>query len=88
MSAKEGLSRKGFIGAEFDTNVEIVENAVHYMVDVGKWTENRLLLRPEVYRICYAVASARGKEARLFHAINGAIHLASAPHHTVGYEEK
>lgn len=32
---KEGLSRvKGFIGAEFDTNVEITENGVHYMVDV------------------------------------------------------
>ena len=32
---KEGLSRvKGFIGGEFDTNVEIVENGVHYMVDV------------------------------------------------------
>ena len=32
---KEGLSRvKGFIGAEFDTNVEITENGVSYMVDV------------------------------------------------------
>lgn len=32
---KEGLSRvKGFIGAEFDTNVEITENGVRYMVDV------------------------------------------------------
>ena len=32
---KEGLSKiKGFIGDEFDTNVEIVENGVHYMVDV------------------------------------------------------
>ena len=32
---KEGLSRvKGFIGEEFDTNVEIVENGVRYMVDV------------------------------------------------------
>ena len=32
---KEGLKTvKGFIGAEFDTNVEIVENGVHYMVDV------------------------------------------------------
>lgn len=32
---KEGLPRhKGFIGEEFDTNVEIVENGVHYMVDV------------------------------------------------------
>ena len=32
---KEGLSKvKGFIGEEFDTNIEIVENGVHYMVDV------------------------------------------------------
>lgn len=32
---KEGLPKhKGFIGEEFDTNVEIVENGVHYMVDV------------------------------------------------------
>ena len=32
---KEGLSRvKGFIEAEFDTNVEITENGVRYMVDV------------------------------------------------------
>ncbi len=32
---KEGLNRvKGFIGAEFDTNVEITENGVRYMVDV------------------------------------------------------
>lgn len=32
---KEGMKpHKGFIGNEFDTNVEIVENGVHYMVDV------------------------------------------------------
>lgn len=32
---KEGLKKhKGFIGEEFDTNVEIVENGVHYLVDV------------------------------------------------------
>lgn len=32
---KEGLAKvKGFIGDEFNTNVEIVENGVHYMVDV------------------------------------------------------
>lgn len=32
---KEGLPKvKDFIGKEFDTNVEIVENGVHYMVDV------------------------------------------------------
>ena len=33
--SNEGLERtKGFIGEEFDTKVEIVENGVHYMVDV------------------------------------------------------
>lgn len=32
---KEGLEiHKGFIGGEFDTNVEIVENGVNYLVDV------------------------------------------------------
>lgn len=32
---KEGLPiHKGFIGEEFDTDIEIVENGVHYMVDV------------------------------------------------------
>lgn len=32
---KEGLNKhKGFIGEEFDTNVEIVENGVRYLVDV------------------------------------------------------
>ena len=32
---KEGLPQhKGFIGAEFDTDVEITENGIHYMVDV------------------------------------------------------
>lgn len=32
---KEGMPlHKGFIGEEFDTDVEIVENGIHYMVDV------------------------------------------------------
>ena len=32
---KEGMERvKGFIGEPFDTNVEIVENGVRYLVDV------------------------------------------------------
>lgn len=32
---KRGFKVKGFIGDAFDTNVEIVENGVHYMVDVA-----------------------------------------------------
>ncbi|MEI3524062.1 MAG: class I SAM-dependent methyltransferase [Anaerotignum sp.] len=32
---QEGMEReKGFLSAPFDTKVEIVENGVHYMVDV------------------------------------------------------
>lgn len=32
---KEGMAPfKGFIGEEFDTDVEIVENGVHYMIDI------------------------------------------------------
>ena len=50
---KEGLPKvKGFIGAEFDTNVEIVENAVHYMVDVENGQKTGFLCS----------VSARGKE--------------------------
>ena len=46
---KEGLPKvKGFIGEEFDTNVEIKENGVRYLVDVVNRTENRIFLRPEV----------------------------------------
>ncbi len=44
----EGMSPfKGFIGDEFDTNVEIVENGVHYIVDVkdGQKTGFFLLTR-------------------------------------------
>lgn len=59
---KEGLPKvKGFIGAEFDTNVEIVENAVHYMVDVENGQKTGFFLdqkynRLAMQRIC------KGKE--------------------------
>ena len=55
---KEGLSKvKGFIGDEFDTNVEIVENAVHYMVDVVNGQKTGFFLdqkynRLAMQRIC------------------------------------
>ena len=55
---KEGLPKvKGFIGAEFDTNVEIVENAVHYMVDVENGQKTGFFLdqkynRLAMQRIC------------------------------------
>ena len=55
---KEGLSKvKGFIGDAFDTNVEIVENGVHYMVDVANGQKNGFFLdqkynRLAMQRIC------------------------------------
>ena len=56
--AKEGLSKvKGFIGDAFDTNVEIVENGVHYMVDVANGQKTGFFLdqkynRLAMQRIC------------------------------------
>ena len=55
---KEGMEpRKGFIGEEFDTNVEIVENGVHYMVDVANGQKTGFFLdqkynRLAVQKIC------------------------------------
>ena len=55
---KEGLLKvKNFIGDEFDTNVEIVENGVHYMVDVVNGQKTGFFLdqkynRLAMQRIC------------------------------------
>jgi 23S rRNA (cytosine1962-C5)-methyltransferase len=55
---KEGLSKvKGFIGDAFDTNVEIVENGIHYMVDVANGQKTGFFLdqkynRLAMQRIC------------------------------------
>ena len=55
---KEGLPQhKGFIGEEFDTNVEIVENGIHYMVDVVNGQKTGFFLdqkynRRAMQRIC------------------------------------
>ena len=55
---KEGLSKvKGFIGDAFDTNVEIVENGVHYMVVVANGQKTGFFLdqkynRLAMQRIC------------------------------------
>lgn len=55
---KEGLAKvKRFIGEEFDTNVEIVENGVHYMVDVVNGQKTGFFLdqkynRLAMQRIC------------------------------------
>ena len=55
---KEGLPKvKDFIGEPFDTNIEIVENGVHYMVDVVNGQKTGFLLdqrynRLAMQRIC------------------------------------
>ena len=55
---KEGLAKvKGFIGEEFDTNVEIAENGVHYVVDVVNGQKTGFFLdqkynRLAMQRIC------------------------------------
>ena len=55
---KEGLApHKGFIGDEFDTNVEIVENGVHYIVDVVNGQKTGFFLdqkynRLSIQRLC------------------------------------
>ncbi len=55
---KEGMERvKGFMGAKFDTNVEIIENGVHYMVDVKEGQKTGFFLdqkynRQSIRSIC------------------------------------
>ena len=55
---KEGLPKvKGFIGEKFDTTVEIVENGVHYLVDVANGQKTGFFLdqkynRLAMHRIC------------------------------------
>lgn len=55
---KEGMERvKGFMGTEFDTNVEIIENGVHYMVDVKEGQKTGFFLdqkynRQSIRSIC------------------------------------
>lgn len=55
---QEGMERyKGFLGAPFDTKVEIVENGVHYMVDVQEGQKTGFFLdqkynRAAVGRLC------------------------------------
>ena len=49
---KEGLPKvKGFIGEEFDTNVEIIENGVRYMVDVVNGQKTGFFLDQKYNRI-------------------------------------
>ncbi len=55
---KEGMSRsKGFLGEPFDTNVEIVENGVRYIVDVKDGQKTGFFLdqkynRQAIHKLC------------------------------------
>ena len=55
---QEGMERsKGFIGAPFDTKVEIAENGVKYLVDVAEGQKTGFFLdqknnRAAIHRIC------------------------------------
>ncbi len=55
---KEGMEpSKGFIGPEFDTEVEIVENGVHYLVDVKDGQKTGFFLdqknnRAAIHKLC------------------------------------
>ena len=58
----EGMERyKGFIGDEFDTNVEIVENGVRYMVDVKDGQKTGFFLDQKYNRLA-AAKIAPGKK--------------------------
>lgn len=58
---KEGLPKvKDFIGEPFDTNVEIVENGVHYMVDVVNGQKTGFFLDQKYNRLAVASIS-KGK---------------------------
>lgn len=49
---KEGVPKvKGFIGEPFDTNVEIVENGVHYMVDIANGQKTGFFLDQKYNRL-------------------------------------
>lgn len=49
---KEGLPKvKGFIGEEFDTTVEIVENGIHYLVDVANGQKTGFFLDQKYNRL-------------------------------------
>ncbi|MDD3278670.1 MAG: class I SAM-dependent rRNA methyltransferase [Lachnospiraceae bacterium] len=56
--SQEGMERiKGFIGPEFDTNVEIVENGVKYIVDVKEGQKTGFFLdqkynRQSIQKLC------------------------------------
>ena len=55
---QEGMTRlKGFLGAEFDTNIEIIENGIRYQVDVQDGQKTGFFLdqkynRKAIWKVC------------------------------------
>lgn len=65
---KEGLSKvKGFIGDAFDTKDEIVENGVHYMVDVANGQKTGFFLDQKYNLSSHAAYLQRQESFRLFY---------------------
>ena len=63
---QEGMERyKGFIGEPFDTKVEIVENGVHYMVDVEDGQKTGFFLDQKYNRLAVQNLCRRLPEARV-----------------------
>ena len=60
---QEGMERyKGFIGEPFDTKVEIVENGVHYMVDVEDGQKTGFFLDQKNNRAAIQRGNCRSEE--------------------------
>ena len=65
---KEGMEkRKGFIGPEFDTEVEIVENGVRYEVDVKDGQKTGFFLDQKYNRLAIQTPGERREGAGLLY---------------------
>ena len=53
---------KGFLSEPFDTSVEIVENGVHYLVDVKDGQKTGFFLDQKYNRLAVSRSSARTRE--------------------------
>ena len=65
---QEGMElKKGFIGEAFDTNVEIVENGVHYIVDVKDGQKTGFFLDQKYNRLAIQKLCEDAKSVRLLY---------------------
>ena len=73
---KEGLPKvKGFIGDEFDTTVEIIENGVHYLVDVANGQKTGFFLDQKYNRLAMQRICKGKKVLDCFYRIMGTFAL-------------